>query len=104
MVEGLLLLLAFTCSVSGMAFLALAMKPHWQQARAPVPYPAAKARTLRALGSAALGLSLGLCLLADHPSLASLVWLMAVTVAALLVAFTLAYRPRWLGWLVAWAR
>jgi len=100
--EGLYLLLALICCIAGMGLLALAMKPHWDQARAPIPYPTARARALRVFGGLALGLSFALCLLADHPSTASLVWLMAVTVSALTVAFTLAYRPRWLGWLVAW--
>jgi hypothetical protein len=104
MAEDALLALAFACSLTGMAFLALALKPHWEQARALDPYPATRARRLRAIGGVALALSLGFCVLADHVSMAVLVWVMTLTAAALLVAFVLAYRPRWLAWLVAWVR
>ncbi len=104
MAEALFLALAFAASVSGMGFLALAMPPHWEQVRAPAPYPADKARGLRTLGAFSLGLSLAFCLSADHPSMASLVWVMALAASALIIAFTLAFRPRWLGWLVAWVR
>jgi hypothetical protein len=104
MADPWLLLLALLAAIWGMSLLALAMKPHWEQSRAPLPYPAARAPRLRALGCAALATSLVLCLAADHALLASLVWVMNLTVAALLVAFTLAFRPRWLGWSVAWLR
>ena len=46
----------------------------------------------------ALLASLLLCLRADHASMAVLVWVMSLAAAALLVAFTLAWRPHWLRW------
>jgi hypothetical protein len=104
MAEALFLVLAFAASISGMGLLALAMPPHWEQARAPEPYPAAKAQSLRTLGAFSLGVSLALCFVADHPSMAPLVWVMELAASALSIAFALAFRPRWLGWLVAWVR
>jgi hypothetical protein len=83
-----------------MAWLALAMKPHWAQV-SETPYDPAVARKLRVLGSTALLLSLGACLVVDHASMASLVWTMTLSASALVVAIILAYRPRWLGRLVA---
>ncbi|WP_211234541.1 DUF3325 family protein [Solimonas soli] len=59
---------------------------------------------MRALGGAGLVASLLLCRAADHPSMAVLVWLMPLAAAALIVTFTLSWRPRWLGWLAPWGR
>ena len=89
MAEALFLALAFAASVSGMGFLALAMPPHWEQVSAPRPFPAGKARSVRVLGAVALALSLVLCFVADHPSMAPLVWVMSLAASALVVAFTL---------------
>ncbi|MGE0371445.1 MAG: DUF3325 family protein [Gammaproteobacteria bacterium] len=101
MPEALLLAAAFMCNALGLAWLALAMQAHWQQVAGQRALPARSAVTLRVLGTAALVLSLALCLLADHASMAALVWIMALAAAALLVAFTLAWRPRTFAPLVA---
>ena len=63
-------------------------------------------RALKALatGTAALAASLGICFRVDHASMAPLVWTMTLTASAMFVAFTLAWRPRWLGWLGVWVR
>jgi hypothetical protein len=45
-----------------------------------------------------------LCLNADHVSMASLVWVMSLAASAMVVAFTLTWRPRALAWLVAWVQ
>ena len=103
MAEVWLRLAAFACSSCGMAWLALAMQPHWQQARGSV-VPERAVRTLRALGALALLSSLGLSLRADHASIAPLVWVMTLTASAFVVAFTLATRPTWLSFLVAFIR
>lgn len=95
---------AVACGFVGMAFIALALPAHWEQVRGRSAAPAGTVKTLRALGSFALLLSLVACLKADHASMASLVWLMLLTASALAVAFTLSWRPRWLAWLVAWVR
>lgn len=102
MSEILLYVLAFAASVIGFAWLALAMESHWSQVRGTHHVPAVRA--LRVLGVSALAASLALCLAADHPSMAALVWIMALTTGALVVTFTLSWRPRLLTPLVAWAR
>lgn len=91
---------ALLACTAGMGWLALAMETHWGQVRAGVPSQA-QVRRLRALGVAGLAGGLGLCLAVDHPSMAALVWVMALAVAALLVAMVLTWWPRWLR-LLAW--
>jgi len=105
MPEALLLTLALLCSAGGTAWLALAMEAHWQQVRDSTAGPARRtAIGLRLLGSAALAVSFGACLLADHVTMAVLVWVMSLAASALLVALMLAWRPRWLAWLTTpWA-
>lgn len=99
MVEQLLLGSSLGLSLCGMAWLALAMDVHWRQLHPEQPLRPATARRLRWSGASALLVSLACCLTAEHPSMAALVWVMAATLAALLVTFTLAYRPRWLAFL-----
>lgn len=98
------LLVALICSVCGMAWLALAMKVHWQQVRAGAAPSAGTITILRCLGAVGIALSLTLYLGVDHASMAALVWVMSLAASALIVTFTLTWRPRALGWLVAWAR
>lgn len=104
MAEVTLLASAFFASFCGMAWFALAKPTHWQQARGTQPPAARTRRTLHGLGAAGLIASMVLCLWADHISMASLVWIMSLPAAVFLVTFTLAWRPRWLAWLVVWAR
>lgn len=101
---GVLQLLAVLANLLGLAWLALAMEAHWEQVRGT---DALKARTvvlLRSLGTLSIGAALVLCLVADHPSMAVLVWVMSLAGSALVVAFSLAWRPRLLSPLVAWAQ
>lgn len=100
--SGWLLLAAIASSGCGMGFIALAMAAHWQQVRRAAPLTPASAFKLRALGALALGASLLFCLRADHASMAFIVWVMALTASALVIALTLAWRPSWLAWLVSW--
>jgi hypothetical protein len=100
MVEALWLLAAAVLSFAGMAWLALAMDVHWGQVmHRPAGEARAARRGLRALGAAALLASLLACLIADHPSMAALVWIMLLAGAAAAVAMVLAYRPGLLAWL-----
>lgn len=98
-----LLLAAVSSAFAGMAWLALSMPVHAQQAWDRTPAPATL-RVLRWIGAVAIAGSLLLCLRADHASMAVLVWVMASTGGALLVAFTLSSRPRWLRVLAPWVR
>ncbi len=97
MPEALAYAAALGACVAGMGWLALAMQPHWEQVRGAQPLPRSTAFVLRVLGAAALAASLALCFRVDHATMAPLVWVMALAGAALIVAFTLAWRPRWLS-------
>lgn len=96
-----LLSAALLSSVVGMGWLALSMPVHARQVWGGVPTSTAS-RVLRWMGVAGLAAALGLCLIADHASMAVLVWAMASTGASLLVAFTLSWHPHWLGALAPW--
>jgi len=98
-----LLLAAVLSAFAGMGWLALSMPVHAQQAWNRAPTPAAL-RVLRWLGAIAIAAALFLCLGVDHATMAVLVWLMSLTGAALLVAFVLSSRPRWLRALAPWLR
>lgn len=96
MPDALKFTIALAGCVAGMGWLALAMEVHWQQVCAR-PLSRHAAVVLRVLGALALGASLLACFWVDHATMAPLVWVMAIAGAALLVAFTLSWRPRWLG-------
>lgn len=100
---NLLLAAALLSSLFGMGWLALAMDVHAQQVWNR-SLSSAATRRLRLLGVVGICAALGLCLAVDHASMAVLVWVMALTAAALLVAFSLSTRPRWLRVLAPWVR
>ena len=102
MLDAILLVLASLCTVIGMAWFALAKEPHWQQVRGSETLTPARQHVLRTLGSTSIGTSLIICLIADHPTMAALVWIMLLAAGALIVAFTLSWRARWLKFSVAW--
>ena len=103
MVQALWLAAALLCALVGFGWLALAMDVHWEQVRGPQPALPSTVRQLRVLGTLGLVASLACALLADHPTMAALVWIMALALGALATAFTLAWRPAALRPLVAWA-
>lgn len=92
---------ALLSSAAGMGWLALSMQAHAQQVWGGMP-TSMTSRVLRWIGIAGLAAALGLCLMADHASMAVLVWIMSLTGGSLLVAFTLSWRPRWLRVLAPW--
>lgn len=100
--NAMMLATAFATTVAGMAWLALSLESHWRQVRRESAPNTGTVRLLRALGALALGASLLICLQADNASMAVLVWIMGLAAAALVVAFTLAWKPRALAPLVAW--
>lgn len=85
---------AAVSALLGFAWLALAMDAHWRQVHLQAELQPGSRGALRILGCIGLLGSLGLCLRADHASMAVLVWLMLLAGAALIVALTLAWRPR----------
>ena len=94
--SAVVLAAALASAGAGMAWLALAMAAHWQQVHGDVPLSGRRAFGLRVVGASGLAGSLALCLVADHGSMAALVWIMMLAAAVLLVAMTLAWQPRWL--------
>lgn len=102
--DGFILLAALVCSGLGLAWLALAMDVHWQQVFGPRPQSRRTVVILRGLAVLALAGSLALCLRADRASIAALVWPMSLAAAALVVIFTLSWRPRCLAPLAGWTR
>ena len=86
--------MAATSAVLGFGWLALAMDSHWKQVHGQAG-PARFARlALRTLGIAGLAVSAVFCLLADHPAMALLVWVMLLTGTVLAVSAALAFTPR----------
>lgn len=97
MPDALLLVGALLCALLGMGWLALAMDVHWRQVRGATAQSAGVPRLLRMLGFSSLAGSLALCLVADTATMAALVWMMLLTVAAATIAFVLSIRPRLLA-------
>lgn len=90
MAEALLLLATFAAAYGGFLCLALSQQRHWRvwlpgrQLTRPAQW------ALRAPGAGLLAL------LRDGPSFGSLLWATAISLAALGVAFSLSWQPRWL--------
>lgn len=94
MAESLLLVAAYLCGQLGMACLALTLRVHFAQTlggQSPTPRGV---QVLRLLGAVGLMGALLLCFVANHASMAPLVWVMMLGVWVVAVAFTLTYRPR----------
>jgi hypothetical protein len=104
MVSATLLLLACIVTTLGMMWFALAKEPHWMQVRGNEPLTPPMKNTLRGLGATCIGTSFFVCMFADHPTMAVLVWIMLMPAGALLVAFALAWRAQWLAFAVTWLR
>ena len=95
--QSALLIATALAAYLGFALLALGQARPWQRvAQTPPPPTGLRLLALRMLGGLALALSLGLALLRDGPSFGALLWATAITLAALAVAFTLTWRPKWL--------
>ena len=96
MYDSLLLLAVLGTAYLGLALLALSQKHHWRQlshADAPTALPLL---LLRGLGSLAIMASLAISLLRDGPDYGALLWVTALCLSAMAVAFTLTWRPGWL--------
>ncbi|PZU28690.1 MAG: DUF3325 domain-containing protein [Stenotrophomonas sp.] len=100
---NLMLAAALLSSLAGMAWLALSMQVHALQVWPRQPSPATL-RLLRILGSFSVCVALVLCLAVDHATMAVLVWVMALSAAAMLVAFTLSSQPQRLRVFAPWIR
>lgn len=83
---------AIACLV-GMGLLALSLENHWRQVSPSNPPNKSGKTLLRTLGYANFGVSLLFCLLADHASMAALVWVMFLAGAAFTIGMLLAWSP-----------
>lgn len=95
MPEAFYLTAAALLSLVGMAWLALSMDVHWAQVKQiPLADSQPPRTVLKLLGYLALVASLVVCLIADRPSIAALVWIMLLVGSAVAVALLLANKPR----------
>jgi hypothetical protein len=93
MADAMWLLFAALAALVGMGVLALSLESHWHHVSPkPAPGDAGKKR-LRALGSLSLICALAFCLLADHATMAALVWIMFLAAAAFSVSMLLTWLP-----------
>lgn len=97
MPDSVLLALEIVAGIAGIAWFALAKLPHWQQVTGESSLSGATRRNLRIAGSVSLAAALALSLVADHVTMSFLTWFMTLAAASLIVAFTLAWRPRTLA-------
>lgn len=89
------LITASIATALGTGWLALAMPTHWQQVHiGDHPSHSSLRIKLRTLGGTALLVSLWLCMQADHPSMAALVWLMLLAASSVSIAMILAWQPK----------
>jgi len=94
MPDSLLLLALFAAAYAGFVLLALSQARHWRTVVGAAALPRSRVLALRTIGGALIALSLLIALMRDGPSFGSLLWATAISLAALAVAFALAWRPR----------
>ena len=97
MVEIVCWIAAIFTTMLGMASLSLSLPNHWRQVtgiETSLPSPSEQL-SLRIIGYSSLIVSLLLCLAADHPSMAVLVWVMLLSLAAKSVASILTWQHHW---------
>ena len=96
MMAALLLVAASLASYGGFACLALAMPDHWTRVSGQRSDAVPRPRVLRSAGFSMLGMAYVLCMYRDGPSFGSLLWVVQLSVAAIAVALTLTWRPKFL--------
>lgn len=98
MLEVIYFCLAWLAAVIGMSWFALAVDANWRDVIGTERSGfATKSQNLRKFGVGGVLLSLWLCVRADHVTMAVLVWVMMLAVAALCVTVMLTWRRRWLS-------
>jgi hypothetical protein len=96
---------AFAVAFVSFAKLALTQRIHRRVVVGPdvadgMGHDARAVRVTRWTASGGLGISVGLCFVAEGFAFGSLVAVLYAGAAATAVTFVLAYRPRWLRWLL----
>lgn len=100
MADASWLWMAALTALLGMGWLALSLETHWRQVVAQTSQRiTTPALSLRLMGALSLAAALLFCLLADHASMAVLVWIMFMAVSAASIAMMLTWQPHWLRWL-----
>ena len=99
--ETMLLLLLLAAAYYGFALLALSQRRHWTRAIGEGEPPPRQARRLRVAGYALLAVAFVLAVLRDGASFGIVLWASVISVAAIAVALTLTWRPRWVRALAA---
>lgn len=97
MMPALWLVAAALAGYGAFACLALSMPRHWAAASGQKPTVVPHRRCLRFSGVAMLGVAYALCVCRDGPGFGALLWGVLIPIAALAVAFTLAWQPRLFG-------
>lgn len=93
--DALLLLFVFVTIYSGFALLASSQARHWKRMTIENLCSKHKVWMLRACGYGLLGVSFTLALLRGGASFGSLMWATMISLGAIAVVFTLAWRPTW---------
>jgi hypothetical protein len=88
--ETILLILVFLAAYFGFVFLALSQLRNWKRVTSAQAHPR---RELCSFGCFSLAMSAALCFVREEVSFGALLWIIIVSIAALAVTFTLAYRP-----------
>lgn len=91
----LLTLAAFGLALWGFSLLALSQARHFETVHA-CPPPTGTRTASRMAGFTAIGLCLPLCIVSEGAGFGSLLWLLLISAAAMAIALTLTWRPRWL--------
>lgn len=94
MLEHTLLLAAFGSSLLGFGWLALTQERH--RARIPGASSTSAPAGQRTAGLGAILLGLPLCIAGEGAAFGTLVWVLLTSAAAVAVAFTVTWQPRWL--------
>ena len=90
-----------TLAYLGWGLLALGQERHWRRVAGTTSRTPFLILLLRGLGGVALAASFAIALLSDGPSFGTLLWVTMLSLSAIAVAFTLAWRPGWLRPLAA---
>lgn len=90
--DALWLIAAFITLLTGMGWFALSMQIHWEQVFNMTARKSPR-WLLRIQGCVALLMSAVFCGIADHPSMAVLVWVLLLSAAAFVVAMLLSGYP-----------
>lgn len=96
MPKDLLLVAIFSAAYLSFALFALSQVRHWRVVFDKALPTQREVLLLRSLGILMLSISLALSLVRDGASFGCLLWITMIGIAALAVALTLAWRPRWL--------